>query len=150
MDRRKFVKQSSMTAFSIGAFGTITWNGHSFVGNDPTTTDILGPFYRPGAPARSNLIPPGVSGRTMHFGWTIFQKDEKSPLENTLVEVWQADPNGDYDNTTDDFLYRGALKTGAEGRYQFRTLHPVPYPASDGLVRPAHIHFRVSVKTTRI
>ena len=144
LDRRKFIEKTSLMAFSIGAFGSISWNGRSFEGNAPTTTDILGPFYRPGAPIRSNLIPPGISGKAMHFGGTIFQKDGKTPLSNAMIEVWQSDPNGDYDNTSDDFLYRAALKTTKDGKYQFKTLHPVPYRVSDSLVRPAHIHIRVS------
>ena len=49
MKRRTFVKNSTLTAFSIATIGSIHWNGKSFVGDNTTTTDILGPFYRPGA-----------------------------------------------------------------------------------------------------
>ena len=79
MKRRTFVKHSSITAFSVAAFGAIHWNGKSFEGDTETTTDILGPFYRPGAPMRSDLIPKGSSGQVMHLSGTIFQKDGKTP-----------------------------------------------------------------------
>ena len=59
MKRRSFIKQTTLTAFSVAVYGSIHWNGKSFEGNDITTTDILGPYYRPGAPMRSNLVPAG-------------------------------------------------------------------------------------------
>ena len=55
MQRRKFIKDSGMVAIGVGVFGTINWNKDRFTGNTTTTTDILGPFYRPGAPFRKNL-----------------------------------------------------------------------------------------------
>lgn len=144
MNRRTFVKSSSLTAFSVAAFGAINWNGKSYIGDTETTTDILGPFYRPGAPMRSNLIPEGSKGEVMHLSGTVFQKDGKTPLANTLIEAWQCDEYEVYDNTSDDYLYRGAVKTGADGKYTFKTIVPVPYKISDTSWRPAHIHLRIS------
>ncbi len=144
MKRRTFVKNSTLTAFSIAAFGTVHWNGKSFIGNNPTTTDILGPFYRPGSPMRSNLIPPGSKGEPLHLSGTILQQDGQTPLSNVLIEAWQCDENEYYDNTSDDYLFRGAVKTTREGKYSFETIVPVPYKASATSWRPAHIHLRVS------
>ncbi len=143
MKRRTFVKKSALTAVSVAAFGSISWNGKSFDGDTETTTDILGPFYRPGAPMRSNLIPKGSTGEVMNLRGTVFQKDGKTPLANTLIEAWQCNENEKYDNTSDDYLFRGSIKTGTDGKYSFKTIVPVPY--KDGEVwRPAHIHLRVS------
>lgn len=133
---------------SISAFGSIQWNGKSFVGDTPTTTDILGPFYRPGAPMRSNIIPPDSKGIPMNLTGTIFKEDGKTPLNNVLVEIWQCDENEHYDNTSDSYLFRGAIKTGKNGKYAFKTIVPVPYkadPNDEASWRPAHIHMRVSV-----
>jgi len=143
MKRRTFVKKSALTAFSVTAFGAINWNGKSFEGDNVTTTDILGPFYRPGAPMRSNLIPKGSTGVVMNLTGTVFQKDGKTPLANTLIEAWQCDEHEKYDNTSDDYLFRGAVKTGKDGRYSFKTIVPVPYN-DGGTWRPAHIHLRIS------
>lgn len=143
MKRRSFVKKSALTAFSVAAFGAINWNGKSFEGDSVTTTDILGPFYRPGSPMRSNLIPAGSTGEVMNLTGTVFQKDGKTPLGNTLIEAWQCDEHEKYDNTSDEYRFRGAVKTGKDGKYQFKTIVPVPY--KDGETwRPAHVHFRVS------
>lgn len=143
MNRRKFIKSSSLTAIGISALGSIHWNGKSFQGDTVTTTDILGPFYRPGSPMRSNLIPLNSTGEIMHLRGTVFQKDGKTPMSNALVEAWQCDENEHYDNTSDDYLFRGSVKTDDNGGYAFKTIVPVPYKDGDDW-RPAHIHFRIS------
>ena len=75
MKRRKFIDNSAMLALTVGVFGKIKWDGEKYVGTDPTTTDILGPFYRPGAPFKTDLIQPGTKGETLHFSGTVFGKD---------------------------------------------------------------------------
>ncbi len=135
-------------AISVSAFGGIHWNGKSFVGDTPTTTDILGPFYRPGAPMRSVIVPPNSKGSPMVLSGTIFKEDGKAPLNNALVEIWQCDENEYYDNASDNYLFRGAVKTEKNGTYEFKTIVPVPYkadPNDEASWRPAHIHMRVSV-----
>ena len=52
-----------LLALSVGVFGKIRWDGEKYVGNDPTTTDILGPFYRPGAPFKTDLVQAGTKAR---------------------------------------------------------------------------------------
>lgn len=143
MKRRTFIKNSTLTAFSVAAFGSISWNGKTFEGDTPTTTDILGPFYRPGAPMRSDLVAKGSTGEVMNLIGTVYQKDGKTPMASALIEAWQCDEHEVYDNTSDDYHFRGAVKTGKDGKYMFRTIIPVPY--KDGEIwRPAHIHLRVS------
>jgi len=144
MKRRKFIRDSSLVAFSIGVFGKIKWDGHAYVGEDPTTTDILGPFYRPGAPFRTDLVQAGTKGQTLHFSGTIFAKDGKTPVKDALMEIWHCNENGLYDNTSDDYVYRASWKTKGDGMYHFKTILPVPYQAGPNLTRPAHIHMRIS------
>ena len=143
MKRRNFIRDSSLLAFSVGVFGKIKWDGHAYVGEDPTTTDILGPFYRPGAPFRTDLVQPGTKGEILHFNGTILGKDGKA-VRDSLVEIWHCNENGVYDNVSDEYIYRASFKTGADGKYQFRTILPVPYLAGATLTRPAHIHMRIS------
>jgi catechol 1,2-dioxygenase len=143
MKRRTFIKNSTLTAFSIAAFGAIQWNGKSFEGDTITTTDILGPFYRPGAPIRSNLVSPNSTGQVLYLNGTIFQANGKTPMANALIESWQCDDHQHYDNASDEYLYRGALRTDKNGKYSFKTIVPVPYKDGEGW-RPAHIHLRIS------
>src|SRR4026208_1258820 len=106
MQRRKFIKDSGLFAIGIGVFGTITRNEKKYIGNTPTTTDILGPFYRPGAPFRTNLNPEDFTGELLHLSGTIFKEDGKTPVQKCLMEIWQCKPDKLYDNVSDDFLYR--------------------------------------------
>jgi len=97
---------------------------------------------------RSNIIPPSSKGNPLNLSGIIFKDDGKTPLRNALVEIWQCDENEYYDNISDDYLFRGAQLTGANGKYEFKTILPVPYkadPADESSWRPAHIHMRVSV-----
>jgi protocatechuate 3,4-dioxygenase beta subunit len=74
-----------------------------------------------------------------------------NPLRDTLVEVWQANGAGRYRHALDrwpaelDPFFSGAGRTvtDAEGRYNFTTIKPGPYPWGnhDNAWRPAHIHF---------
>ena len=148
MQRRTFIKNSSLTVLSISAFGSLNWNGKSFEGNTPTTTDILGPFYRPGAPLRSNLVLPYAKGTPIVLKGSIFKENGKTPVNNALVEIWHCDENEVYDNASDEYKYRGGQKTKADGKYEIKSILPVPYkadPTNESSWRPAHIHMRVSV-----
>ncbi len=148
MHRSSFIKNSSLTVLSISAFGSLNWNGKSFEGDTPTTTDILGPFYRPGAPLRTNLILPNSKGTPVVLKGSLFKEDGKTPINNALVEIWHCDENEIYDNTSEEYKCRGGQKTKANGKYAFTSILPVPYkadPADESSWRPAHIHMRVSV-----
>lgn len=148
MQRRTFIKNSTLTAISVSVFGTLNWNGKSFEGDTPTTTDILGPFYRPGSPLRTNLRLANSNGTPIVLKGNIFKEDGKTPIPNALVEIWHCDEKEVYDNASDEYKYRGGLKTKADGKYEFKSILPVPYkadPKDETSWRPAHIHMRVSV-----
>lgn len=132
----------------MSAFGALNWNGKYFEGDTPTTTDILGPFYRPGAPLRSNLRLAGSTGTPIVLKGNIFKDDAKTPIHNALVEIWHCNEHEQYDNTSDEYNYRGAQRTNKNGTYEFKSILPVPYqavPNNEATWRPAHIHMRVSV-----
>ena len=148
MQRRSFIKNSTLTVISVSAFGALNWNGKSFEGDTPTTTDILGPFYRPGAPLRNNLRMAGSNGTPIVLKGKIFREDGKTPINDAFVEIWHCDENEMYDNTSDEYKYRGGQKTKRDGMYEFKSILPVPYkavPTIESSWRPAHIHMRVSV-----
>jgi catechol 1,2-dioxygenase len=146
MQRRKFIKNAGAVAFGIGVFGNITWTGKGFTGDTPTTTDILGPLYRPGAPFRQNLNPKDFNGEVLHLFGTIYREDSKTPASDCLIEAWQCSEDGLYDNLSDEYVYRGSQKIASNGKYHFITTKPVAYPVEEGssIFRPAHIHLRIS------
>jgi protocatechuate 3,4-dioxygenase beta subunit len=67
------------------------------------------------------------------------------------IEIWQANAAGRYAHPDDtnpapldpNFQGFGAVTTGADGLYQFKTIKPLHYPAGTIGIRPAHVHFDV-------
>lgn len=110
---------------------------------DETETNPLGPYYREGAPVRSDLAA-GQTGTILTLeGVVLGGPDCATPLEGALLDVWQANDAGVYDNDSPDFLFRGRLYTGADGRYTLRTILPGRYELAPGQFRPAHIHLKL-------
>src|SRR5262249_5452390 len=113
----------------------------------PTESNIEGPYYRAGAPFRNQLFDDGEPGIPLLVGGQVLAPDGQ-PLAGALVDVWQADDNGDYDNTTPEFRGRGRQFTDKDGYYWIWTIWPGHYenPPGSGQYRPAHIHVKVSQK----
>ncbi|MER6385192.1 protocatechuate 3,4-dioxygenase subunit beta [Streptomyces sp. NPDC001118] len=75
------------------------------------------------------------------------------PVRGQLIEIWQANAAGRYAHQREqhdapldpNFTGVGRTLTDAEGRYQFTTIQPGPYPWRNHVNawRPAHIHFSV-------
>jgi len=125
MDRKKFLLTSALTAVGISTFGSVvnTSNG-DFGGDCETTSDILGPFYRPNAPIRSNLITKNLKGTRVNLKGQIFRSDCQTPIENAQVEIWHCDTEGNYDNESREFKHRARLLTNEKGEYSFETIIP--------------------------
>jgi len=101
----------------------------------PTPRDGEGPFYKSGAPQRNSLVEPGAKGERLLLSGTVYGRD-CAPLPNALLDFWQTDERGDYDN--EGFRYRGRQFADANGRYRLETVLPGEYPG-----RPRHIHVKV-------
>jgi protocatechuate 3,4-dioxygenase beta subunit len=105
-----------------------------------------GPFYKPGAPVRSGLLEPGMAGTPLTVTGRVLDTHGR-PLKGALLDIWQADHTGAYDNT--GFRLRGRLYTGDDGRYTLRTIKPLHYGSTNDM-RPAHIHVKASVQNSPI
>lgn len=114
----------------------------------PTPTQTEGPFYPVVAiPLREELItqPDRVKGKPLTLYGRVVDTSG-NPLSGIKVEIWQCDSQGIYahprqvnhDQFDHAFAGFGATQTRADGRYQFHTLHPVPYGS-----RPPHIHVKL-------
>jgi catechol 1,2-dioxygenase len=109
MKRRNFIKTSVLCASAVSAFGFIRFDGTRYVGDCATTSDILGPFYRPGSPERSNLVVAGSKGRKLQLLGKILHQDCTTPYQNAKVELWHCDEEGVYDNSTSSVQTTEAL-----------------------------------------
>ncbi len=137
-------------------------------GGTPRT--IEGPLYVAGAPVRDavsriDINPDEIAGPLVIRGIVSGAGDK--PVANALVECWHANSKGFYSHfdptgAQSEFNLRGAVRTDAEGKYEFRTLMPVgygcpPHGATQQLLnalarhgnRPAHVHFFVTSDTNR-
>ena len=116
----------------------------------PTAPNILGPFYRSGAPFRGKVTPPLAEGTVLLIAGRVWGHATRKPLPSAVLDVWQANAQGRYDN--DD--RRNPPKPGVlenrcrvvadeTGHYEFETIHPGRY-LNGPKYRPAHIHFRIN------
>lgn len=94
-----------------------------------------GPYYKAGAPERTSLIEPGMTGTKLVLTGYVLTPDCQ-PVPNALVDFWQADAQGSYDNTA--YRLRGQQHTDASGMYRLETVIPGLYPG-----RTEHIHVKV-------
>jgi protocatechuate 3,4-dioxygenase beta subunit len=101
----------------------------------PTPPQTAGPYYKPDSPRRASLLEPGMAGTPLVVEGLVLTT-ACAPVARALVDVWQADDGGRYDNA--GFRLRGHLFTDEGGRYRLETVVPGLYPG-----RTRHIHVRV-------
>ncbi len=146
MQRRTFIKNTALSAVAVSATGFIRFDGNRYVGDCETTTDILGPFYRPDSPLRNSLVIKDDIGEAIQLTGIIIHKDCVTPYKNAKVELWHCDGKGVYDNTSDEYRYRGTTFSDEKGNYSFDTILPVPYDTGGGNFRPAHFHMMITAE----
>lgn len=104
-------------------------------GNDPTPPQTAGPYYTPNTPRRTSLLEAGMKGTRLALTGQVVTR-ECTPVANALLDFWQADADGVYDNT--GYKLRGHQFADESGRFTLETVVPGHYPG-----RTRHIHVRV-------
>lgn len=103
-------------------------------GDDPTPPQTEGPYFKPNSPRRTSLVVAGTPGTRLSVTGYVFGL-ACQPLSNVLLDFWQADTSGAYDNT--GFRFRGHQFTDARGAFTLTTIVPGLYPG-----RTRHIHVK--------
>lgn len=103
--------------------------------DDPTPALTEGPYFTPNSPKRKSIVPVGASGTRLTLTGRVLRTNG-SAVPNALIDWWQADARGAYDNS--GFRFRGHQFTDARGRYSLLTVLPGLYPG-----RTKHIHVKV-------
>lgn len=98
----------------------------------PTAEMTLGPFFPREFARGLNDLAKGTPDAIEIVG-RVTELDGR-PLDNLVLEVWQADPGGRFDNP--GFPGWGRAATDAQGNYVFRTLRPGALPG-----RAPHVNF---------
>ena len=144
--RRRLITAGAAAGAAL-SFGRVAWGQTPLTpachdGDEPTLTQTEGPFFKPRSPERADLIEPGLKGRPIVLAGQVLDRGCK-PLTHALVDLWQADDTGNYDNT--GFRLRGHVFTEADGRYRFRTIVPALYTG-----RTRHFHVKVQPAGARL
>jgi catechol 1,2-dioxygenase len=134
-------------------------------GRTGTASSVEGPFYVANAPEMKS--PAVLPHRTNEPGEVLFlsgsvRSTDGSPLVGAIVDVWQADAEGNYSHFNipekeAPFNLRARVSTDKDGGFEIQTWLPSPYQIpNDGPTgavlqatgrhpwRPAHVHFRLS------
>lgn len=150
--------EAVLMAGTLGVSALVCLLNHVDPATGDTAHNLLGPFWRPGAPATESggsLLRSPTPGPAL---WVSLRVVDRSgtPVVGAEVDLWHCAPNGLYENQDEaqaDHNLRGRFVTDAEGRIACRTVRPVAYPIpTDTLVgallrlqgrsamRPAHVH----------
>jgi len=111
-------------------------------GDDATVAQTEGPYFKPSSPERIELFEEGMAGQPIELVGFVLSRACK-PLAGALLDFWQADDKGRYDNS--GFRLRGHQFSDAEGRYRLRSIVPGIYPG-----RTRHIHVKVQPRDGRV
>ncbi|WP_229400058.1 carbohydrate-binding protein [Micromonospora okii] len=104
-------------------------------GDDPTPPQMEGPYFKPNSPRRSSLIEAGTVGTRLTLSGYVYGLGCQG-ISNVLLDFWQADNNGGYDNA--GYRFRGHQFTDTTGLFRLTTIVPGLYPG-----RTRHIHVKV-------
>ena len=109
--------------------------------DDVTVAQTEGPYFKASSPQRTDIRGNAGGTRLTLTGTVVTTTCQ--PVAQALVDFWQADDGGTYDNS--GFTFRGHQFTDAQGRYQLETVIPGLYPR-----RTRHIHVKVQAPGGKI
>ena len=100
-----------------------------------TVSQTEGPYFKTNSPERSALVTDSTQGTLLTVTGQVLAADG-TPVANALLDFWQADASGAYDNS--GYTLRGHQYTDENGNYTLTTVVPGLYPG-----RTRHIHVKV-------
>jgi len=92
---------------------------------------------------RTSIAGAGEAGQPLEMRGVVYRSDGRTPAPDVILYVYHTDATGHYSPAPGQTQgrrhghLRGWMKTDREGRYEFWTIRPAPYPGHDV---PAHIH----------
>jgi protocatechuate 3,4-dioxygenase, alpha subunit len=121
-----------------------------------TPSQTVGPYFAIGlapeplginwtATLSNNLVTPQVSGERIRIEGVVLDGDG-APIDDCLIEIWQADSAGRYAHPADQralpnagFKGFGRAATDAAGAYAFDTIKPGAVSGADSIPQAPHI-----------
>lgn len=145
--RRQFLINTSMAILAVPASPGRTLHNmaHQTTECSPTTLDLFGegPFYTENPPQIKDGLLASLEeiGERLILTGRVYNLDCSAFIPNTLIDVWHASAEGQYDNV--GLNLRGTTLSNEQGFYQFETIMPGKY-LNGSRFRPSHIHFRIT------
>ena len=93
--------------------------------------------------ANGRIAPAGEPGTPLVIHGRVFREDGRTPAPDIIVFAYHTDARGLYDVPSSgphSWRLRGWVKTDGQGRFQFTTIRPAPYPNRN---TAAHVHFAI-------
>ena len=131
-------RAQSTLALPTASAQSIPITGSSASCNSPAPLTMAvteGPYFKAGSTEKTSLIEAGMKGTKLVLSGYVFTTECK-PVVHALLDFWQADANGQYDNS--GYTLRGHQSTDSAGHYQLTTIVPGLYTS-----RTEHIHVKV-------
>ena len=125
---------------STGTSSLACNNGNNSAVLTPEETE--GPYFTANSPERDVLFEDGMNGIKLVLTGHVYNENCQ-PVANALLDFWQADANGVYDNN--GYTLRGHQYTDANGYYELTTVIPGIYPG-----RTEHIHVKVQAPNGKL
>jgi protocatechuate 3,4-dioxygenase beta subunit len=127
-------------ALTADALGATTLAATPAIADDDEPTPELteGPYFKPSSPLRKTIVPARAPGTRLALTGRVLTTAGR-PVPRALVDFWQCDARGVYDNT--GYRFRGHQLTDARGRYSLLTVVPGLYTG-----RTRHIHVKVQAR----
>jgi protocatechuate 3,4-dioxygenase beta subunit len=110
--------------------------------DEPTPALTEGPYFTPRSPKRRSIVPAGAGGTRLTLSGRVLTTSGR-PVPNALIDFWQANARGVYDNS--GYRFRGHQFTDSRGRYTLFTVVPGLYPG-----RTKHIHVKVQAPREQV
>lgn len=115
----------------------------------PTPSQTVGPYFTLKLGNKNVLIGPKAKGERIRIEGRVFDGDGAF-VEDALVEIWQADADGEYAKTgagTPEFIGFGrAASDPATGTYWFETIKPGRVPDPEGELQAPHVSVIVQAR----
>lgn len=107
-----------------------------------TPEQTEGPYFKAGSPERQVLLQDNTQGEKLIVAGYVLDENCQ-PIPGAVLDFWQADANGAYDNS--GYNFRGHQSTDSQGRYFLETVVPGEYPG-----RTEHIHVKVQAPDGKV
>jgi protocatechuate 3,4-dioxygenase alpha subunit len=110
-----------------------------------TTSQTVGPYLHIGLTwlISENLAPAKVKGERVSITGRVIDGEGK-PVNDAVVEIWQADAAGKYGRK--GFRGFGRSATDDQGAFRFQTIKPGRVPGIDGKLQAPHIAVNIFMR----